>query len=156
MYDIVQINLANTQPIDANLHVRVRIYPCKNPSSRVPLNTFSGYTGDSRYNPIESFEGISLSTVLPNTFESQSGVSIVGSTTGVTDYYLIAATGLIYEFDLYTAFNDIPWDSMITIKWPDNWDLDCSLTYTITEIVGFSYNYHDCNVDENRLELHGF
>lgn len=95
--------------------------------------------------------------MLPNGFTDESGVAIIGDSTGsTTDPYLIAATGLIYEFELYTAYNDIPNDSMITVGWPDNWVLDCSLPYTVTGIEGYTFSSGACVTAKNRLELYGY
>lgn len=84
---------------------------------------------------------MSFDTTLPNEWVDQSSAEIVGSTQGLsTNYNVVSTTGLIYNFLLYTSFNDIPYYSKITVGWPDDWILDCSNTYTIACIRDCDFN----------------
>jgi hypothetical protein len=154
MHDRLIVSLANTEVIEAAMHLRIYAYPFKNPPSMASIVTFSGWTGDSSGNEIESFADAYHANTLPNEFGSESFVDIIGDTTGVlTDFDLISATDLIYEFTLYTYMNDIPNYGKITVGWPDDWTLDCTLTYTVSCDIGCNFDTTSCDSTNNLLEL---
>ena len=97
-----------------------------------------------------------MDITLPNGFSSDSYAKAIGFTSGSSqDPTLISATDVIYQFELYTQFNDIPNYSMITIGWPQDWTLDCSLTYTTvcTNGCDSSSIVTSCNTVQQRLEI---
>ena len=76
----------------------------------------------------------------------------------MTDTYQVGAIGLIYEFDVYLQFNDIPNKSKFRITWPETWTLDCSITYTVSCSLGCSFSNGSaliCDNTINGLELYG-
>lgn len=82
LHDRLQINLQNQVEIKATNHIRIKLYPITNPPTKAPLSTFKGWTSDSKFNEIETFENIKMDITLPNEFTSNSSAKAIGFTTG--------------------------------------------------------------------------
>ena len=76
MHDHVVIFLKNTDPIDAGVHIRISLFPFKNPPITKPLETFAGWTSDKNENIIESWSDVEYHSDLPGVFSKNSQVTI--------------------------------------------------------------------------------
>ena len=160
LHDRLQLNLKNTAEIPATNHLRIYLFPIRNPPTKAPLTTFRGWTADTDFNEIETFENIAMDITLPNEFATSNNPNLGNSnasasaTSSGADPSLVSATDVTYKFFLYTQFNDVPQYSMITIGYPQDWTLDCSLTYTVTSYRDCLFDpIAICNPNLKRLEL---
>jgi hypothetical protein len=119
---------------------------------------FEGWTGDEDYNPIEAFTGATYSNTLPGEFDALSSLSISGSgDSTVTDLYMVGASDLAYEFDIYLVVNPIPNYSKVVVTWPTTWILDCDDTFTVYCSVGCDFKNDTalkCDEPSNSIELY--
>ena len=72
LHDRLELNLLNAAEIPATNHLRIYLYPIRNPPTKAPLTTFRGWTADTKFNEIETFENIAMDITLPNEFATSN------------------------------------------------------------------------------------
>lgn len=154
-HDQLQILLANEEDIEPGLSIKFQIYPCKNPPTLRALETFGGWTMDYDENKIEEWEGVSYQTTLANVFSDGSYVDIL-DTDPDWDDYMVSMTLRTYHFYIELGVNDIPLYTVIYVKWPDNWELNCDTDQYVPVCIQNCGEFAlICNPTTNTLELYG-